>query len=253
MNEEKKENDIDITKTCLPTAKTIPSKKIEGYHWLIYGQQKIGKSTFCSQFENPLFLPTEAGLKSLSIFKMPTNRDLITNWPEFIMICREIKKSIDSNTFKFNTIVIDTVDNLYQLCLEYVCKKHEMKHPSDQDFGKGWWLVMQEFKSVINKVLSWGPGVIFTSHEELKEKKTKKECINKISPSLSGAAGKYILATVDIIAYIGFSESDERIIKTRGTDYLDAGDRTGYLDPEMPVDYKKVVEIFNKKGANKNV
>lgn len=52
----------------LPTEKKQPKQKLEDYSILLYGQPKIGKSTFCSQMDMPLFLATEPGLEALSVW-----------------------------------------------------------------------------------------------------------------------------------------------------------------------------------------
>jgi SpoVK/Ycf46/Vps4 family AAA+-type ATPase len=67
----------------LPQAKTPPKKKMEEQTILIYGPPKIGKSTLASQFDNPLFLATEAGLNALEVFQVP-----IPTWDDFLVSCK---------------------------------------------------------------------------------------------------------------------------------------------------------------------
>jgi hypothetical protein len=49
----------------LPTAKTQAKPALADMTVLVYGQTKIGKSTFCSQADGALFLATEPGLNAL--------------------------------------------------------------------------------------------------------------------------------------------------------------------------------------------
>ena len=38
----------------------------------------------------------------------------------------------------FKTIIIDTIDNAYKFCTDYVLKKFKIEHESDLGFGKGY-------------------------------------------------------------------------------------------------------------------
>ena len=42
---------------------------------VIYGAEGIGKSTFASQFPNPLFLDTEGGTSSLNVRRVKCGKD----------------------------------------------------------------------------------------------------------------------------------------------------------------------------------
>ncbi|MBM3740653.1 MAG: hypothetical protein FJW39_33305, partial [Acidobacteria bacterium] len=55
----------------LPTVKTQPKPNLADLTVLVYGQTKIGKSTFCSNSEGALFLATEPGLNSLDVYQVP--------------------------------------------------------------------------------------------------------------------------------------------------------------------------------------
>ncbi len=127
----------------LPKEKSKPKKRLEDYSILLYGQPKIGKSTFCSQFDEPLFLATEAGLNALEVYQVA-----IPTWEKFLEACAAIAKG----DHQFKTIVIDTVDNLWKSCSEYVRKRHNIHHESDLEWGKGWELVKDEFSRALTKL-----------------------------------------------------------------------------------------------------
>ena len=57
--------------SILPTAKTQPKPDLADLTVLVYGQTKIGKSTFCAQSEGALFLATEPGLNALDVYQVP--------------------------------------------------------------------------------------------------------------------------------------------------------------------------------------
>jgi hypothetical protein len=66
-----------------------------------------------------LFLATEPGLNALEVFEAP-----ITCWDDLLQACAEIAEG----KHDFKTIVIDTVDNAYRMCADYVCKKFKIEH-----------------------------------------------------------------------------------------------------------------------------
>lgn len=234
----------------LPTKKSIITNKPYQYNWLIYGAPKIGKSTFVSKFNDPLFIATEDRLKALSVYKLP-EEGAVKTWQEFVLICGQIKEAINKNQFKWETIVVDTVDNLIQLCITYICQKNGIQYPSDIEYGKGWALIHSEFFRVINHLSSLGKGLIFVSHESIKNVKTRSIEYTKIIPSITGKVGASLIAMVDIVAHIGFDKDnpEERIIELRGNESLEAGDTTGTLPPIMPFDYNLFEEKFKNIAA----
>lgn len=230
----------------LPTVKTMPKKNLADYTICLYGEPKIGKSTFASQFDNPLFLATEAGLNALESFQIP-----IASWDDFLEACALIAKG----NHEFKTIVIDTVDNLTKFCSEYVCKKNNIQHESDLGYGKGWTLVKNEFLRVLTKLSLLSSGLILISHAKTEEIKTRTASINKTSPTLSNSFREIILGMADIILYAHTIQQtskegkveEVRILRTKAAETYEAGDRTGRLPESLLFSY----EAFKKAWDNK--
>ena len=235
----------------LPTEKTPPDIKLNRQTILIYGPSKIGKSTFCSQIDNALFLATEPGLNGLETYNMP-----IKTWRELLDASSEISKM----DHKFEFIVIDTIDNAYQMCSEYICERHKVFHESELQWGTGYAFVRNEFHRVINKLSLLPMGLILISHSKEKEIKTRTGSFSKIVPTLPEKASDMIVGLADIILYCDIenkiNENDKpyfnRVIHTKQhTDY-EAGDRTKKLPETLPLDFNEFVKYFNnKKGASK--
>jgi hypothetical protein len=95
----------------LPTTKTKPTTDLAKQSILLYGVPKLGKSSFASQFPEAMFFECEPGLNHLEVFKLPTY-----SWEAFLEACKLLAKG-DHN---FKTIVIDTVDNAFKMCSDYV-------------------------------------------------------------------------------------------------------------------------------------
>lgn len=86
---------------------------------VIYGPEGIGKSTFASQFPNPLFIDTEGSTKNLDVARM----DKPTSWT----MLKSQLEYIKSNPTVCKTVVIDTIDWAEQLCIDDICSKYGKK------------------------------------------------------------------------------------------------------------------------------
>lgn len=229
---------------ALPSEKTKPKEQIEEYTMFLYGPPKVGKSTFCSRMNNPLFLATEAGLNALEVYQIP-----IATWPEFLEAC----KLIADGKHQFRTVVIDTVDNLYNFCSDYVCKKAGVQHESDLEWGKGWDMVNDEFLRAITKLSLLPYGLVMTSHSEEKEIKSRNApAITKVVPTLSKGARKIVLGMADFILYaepVQTKDGEVRVLRTKPTENYEAGDRTQRGIPAtLPFKYASLLKAF--EGGN---
>ena len=227
--------------SVLPDEMTAPIHDLSQLIMLIYGVPKIGKSTFCSHADDALFLATEPGLKSLSVFAIEVEK-----WKDILDAGAELGKSE-----RFKTIVVDTIDIAYQHCLDHVCLAHSIKHPQDLEYGKGWALVNKEFSRVIIKLATLGRGLIFVSHSQDITLKTRTAELTKSVPTLGGKSRDFILGISDIVLYAEMTETKEgqqRILHAAPSESWEAGDRTGCLPETMPLDWTAVAE--NLKGGS---
>jgi hypothetical protein len=217
----------------------------------LYGPSKLGKSTWCSQAENAVFLATEPGLNSLEVFQVP-----IRNWEELLKACAELAEGQHG----FKTVILDTVDNAYKMCAEYVCQKNRVDHESDLAYGKGYSLVGNEFQRVINKLAFLPYGLILVSHSVEREFETRTGKIMRVVPTLPDKARKMVVGLVDLILYCDLETSKDdsgkqvyrRVIRTKPSLNYDAGDRTGRLPEILPLDFKEFLKAFNGNSKTNN-
>ncbi len=228
----------------LPTEKRKPIADVSQEIILLYGVPKIGKSSFAGQFSDALFLSTEEGLNHLEIYETP-----IKSWQDYLDIVNQIEK--DQGHFK--TVIVDTVDNLYLFCQNYIYKLHNINHESDMEWGKGWAEVESEFRRQITRLSQIkGLGKIFVSHSEDKEirEKGSKDSITVITHTLPKRARKVLSPMVDIILYMEIDDQGRRVIRTKPTERYEAGDRTGrlpdtlYMGPSPDNAYKNFLSAY---------
>lgn len=234
----------------LPTTKTPPRPSLADLTVLVYGPTKIGKSTWCSNAEQALFLSTEPGLNSLEVFQVPIN-----TWDDLLAVCGEIAEG----NHPYKTIIIDTADNAYRMCSDYICRKFKVEHESDLGFGKGYALINNEFQRVLNKLAFLPYGLFLVSHSMDKEIDTRTGKHTRIVPTLPDKARKIVLGMVDMILYCDIEATAgiegrstiRRVMRTKPSANYEAGDRTGRLPEVIDLDFNKFIEAFNAPAGDR--
>ena len=235
--------------TLLPIVKSEINVKLSDQVILVYGRPKIGKSTFCSYFDEALFIATEPGLNHLEVFKVPVN-----SWEKFLEVCREIAEG----HHPFKTIIIDTIDNLVGFCNDYICRKNDIGHISEMPMGKGWAMSTAEFTRVISKLSMLGIGPVMVAHVKQEEIETKTKKYNRWTINVGGKSQDAILAMPDIILFMDSEVeggAERGVIRTKPSMYFEAGDKSRRL-PEVisfPLDNPKVAydQIVTAFGIKK--
>lgn len=117
--------------------KSIENKKTPRI--VFYGVAGIGKTTFASQFKNPIFLACEDGFGNLDV-----NYIEIKNFEKFVEALEFLKDK------EFNTIVIDTLDALERLIFAHICKENKISSIEDMGFGKGYAVALNIWRNLLN-------------------------------------------------------------------------------------------------------
>lgn len=206
--------------------------------WLIHGPGKIGKSTFASGWESPLFLATERRLQHLKGVSFV----FIKDWKSFKEIVKELNQS--SYSRKYKVIVLDVVDHLWSYCVEHTCKRLGIEHQSEEGFGKGWDAIDKEFKDTFYRLLSYPYGLIVVSHSKVVQIQSLRSSHDKFITTLPERARRIIVPHMGVIGYIDYDELPIvkngktryvkcRTIRFRGTETVEAGDGEGVLPDKL--------------------
>jgi len=187
---------------------------------LWYGVEKIGKTVLASKFPSTLFLFFESGGKALTLMQ-----ELMPDWVTF----RKAVKKLTTTKHPFKNVVIDTADIAYDRCLEQVCIEMAIDHPSDEEYGKAWGAVKQEFNRQVLALNNSGLGVICVAHQAVKSLKSRSRSDehHRIQPLMSKQALAVIEPMVDIYAYFHFDADGKRQIQIVGDELVAAGHRLG--------------------------
>lgn len=232
-----------MTTTILPLKAKAVEEDIMKYLFLVYGRQKIGKTSLFAQWPDALFLSTEPGTKGLEIFEIQ-----VTNWDTLLQAVKELEEEK-----RFTSVVIDTADRAYDMCLDYTCKKLRIPYPGTDDtgkndYGKSWRAVRMEFLSAINRIVNTGRGVCFTSHaREYQVRSRSGETWDQISPTMSKQSRETIESIVDFFFFAEYVRDLQgnirRILITEGDEIIWAGHRDG-----LGLSFPRFLPLLKKGG-----
>lgn len=215
-----------VSSLALPDEPKEPDHDLSHYTMLLYGREKIGKTTVLSSFPDAIFFATEPGTKGLRIFEFNHEDGGVKNWDIF----RKGVELLEKNPGKFKTVVIDTVDRAYDMCLDWVCENKGIEYPgtdSDgkEDFGKSWRAVKTEFMEMMHRISQSGRGICLTSHAKETTIKTKSgDKYDRIFPTMGNQARAIVEAMVDLFFYAEYIK-DQRVLICKGDETIWAGAR----------------------------
>jgi len=239
----------------LPIEKTPADFDLSKQTVLIYGPPGIGKSTFASQFPDVLFLATEEGLRGIECYQIP-----IGSWAQLQQAYEEILADQKSKNPRFKTICIDTIDVAYLYLEKVICDQYNARAINDDKssltWGTGYSIAKNRIRAVIMAFGQLPCGLILTSHSKSREYKSRTGDFIKQVPSMPDAVCReVIIPMTDIVLYCeieteydrdGKFVKDVRAIKTAPNKFYEAKDRTGRLPAELPLDYDKFIEAYNR-------
>ena len=237
---------------------------------LLHGPPKIGKSTLATSFPRPiLYIAAEtAGVKYLNF----TTKDKVLaiesddGWSQFKKLVTSMKRGL-----RFETVIVDTVSMLFELCKRHHCKTLRVDHPSDKhDHGATWSKIGDDFLKWVGLLSSYTvehkARLILVAHSKEETIETDMEkAIKKITVALPGQAARIITARPDHIWYMGYGGMDEsgsltdfkseRALWIQGTSVIYAESRDRGLSRKMKVidpipekdTYQHVLSAYSKR------
>lgn len=228
----------------------------------VYGVEGIGKSTFASQFPDPLFFDLDGGTSRLNVKRVTD----IQSWPQLMQSIEEVWK----NTGTCRTLVIDTADAAERLCIVYLCGKHEKKGIEDFGYGSGYAYLVEEFARFLLSLetcVAQGVNVVILAHAILKtitlpeemgqydhwELKLSTKTTNKVAPLVKEWADMLLFANYETILVTDDkskkqkAQGGQRMMWTSHTTFADAKNRFN-LPEKLPFDYSYIAKCIPDGG-----
>lgn len=200
----------------LPTGETLTAGGMEQGTWMIYGKKRVGKSSLASQFPGAIVFAFEPASQ-----RVAANRVFCPSWAHFLHYINLLKTTKHS----FQVAVIDTGYEAYQRCLEDVCKKEGVAHPSESNsgWGKAWAAVSAEFRRAHIELAGTGLGLVVVCHDKDMECVTRAgQKFNMVVPKLSSQADDYYRAVIENVIYYHYRDR-QHWLTLRGSDFIFAG------------------------------
>lgn len=182
----------DFSHLTLPDKPSIPSNDIKGYSYLIYGEEKIGKTSFVNQFGAFIFA-FEKGPSRLSVL----TSKVLTSWE----MAQHYLKLNEEQPGKYPFYCLDTGHAGYDRCLEYICRRDGIKHPGKvKDYGASWKEILIEFTQFHSRLANLG-GFLVISHERTREREGEYGKFDRIEPAFSESTEMFYKAIIDLVGY----------------------------------------------------
>ena len=219
---------------------------------MLYGTHGIGKSTFGSMADRPIFIQTEDGLGEIECDKLP----VATRYGDILTALA----ALYSEDHDYQTVVIDSLDWLERLIFAEVCAKRGVESIEDIGYAKGYTFALTQWREILDGLDALrnerGMQVILIAHSRIEKfDNPETESYDRYVPRLNKHASALIQEWCDEVLFAtyrvhtkhtdeGFNRkrtqgigTGERIIRTTERPAHMAKNRLGLPD-EMPLDYR---------------
>lgn len=168
---------------------------------LIYGPQGLGKSTFGSLADTPVFIQTEDGLDAIDVPAFPLAKS-------FADVMESLTKLAEEE-HDFKTVVIDSLDWLEPMLWKQVAAENNVPSIETIGYGKGYALALdlwREYISLINFLRDERHMmVIQTAHAEIKRfENPTTDAYDRYQIKLHRLASGLILEHSDIVLFTNY-------------------------------------------------
>lgn len=130
---------------------------------VIYGPGGVGKTTFASEFPNPVFIQTEDGAGELEITSF--SEGPLSTYAQV----DEALTALATEEHAFRTLVVDSVTRLEPLVWDAVCKANKWANIEEPGYGKGYALADSYWRNFMDACI-WlrdnkGMTIVLLGHE----------------------------------------------------------------------------------------
>lgn len=225
---------------------------------LIHGVAGVGKTTFASEANNPVFIQTEDGLGTLPATHFPLAR----TYEEVL----ESLGSLYTEDHDFRTVVIDSVDWLEPLVWAKACRDNGWNSIEDAGYGKGYVACLGLWRQYVDGLNALrderGMAVVQIAHTDIKRfDSPEHDPYDRYVIKLHTRAAALLLEHSDVVLFanyristvkadVGFNKkvnramgSGERVIHTAEKPAFLAKNRYG-LPETLPLEWQAFAQAM---------
>lgn len=240
---------------------------------VIFGEPSSGKTSFCAACPDSFIIATEpgqdfvAGAPAKRVFSWapgPNGYDKAR--PDFQSMVRRIYERVEAGTFPYRSVTVDIVDNLYGYCLSEVCARKGIDYPPENDFGRTWKEVREEWERWIRSLLDI-VAVNFITHAATEKveiegkraagakKGTTKEIERRMPTFRGNKAAQFLDGIISLTGFAHKGLGGEYLITFSPTPILGTKDRTGVFADAGPIPlvWDTVAEYYRAAAEAKGI
>lgn len=217
----------------------------------VYGQPFSGKTTFAVGSPDHYVLSTDGNAQySTNSYKVITDEvtvnGRITLRKQAWEVFKEEIAKLETGS-KYKTIIVDLVEDTYEMARLYMYNKLGITHESDDAF-RAWDKVRTEYLSTMRRLLNLPYDVVLLSHEDTSKDITKKsgENITAIKPNVTEKVANKLAGMVALVGR-AVCENNEYQLQIKTDEVTFGGGRLGINNITIPLDWSKVTELFESK------
>lgn len=225
---------------------------------VVYGPEGIGKSTFASQFPNPVFIDTEGSTKFMDVARTPA--------PSSWAMLMEQAQYFRSHPQECKTLVIDTADWAEQLCINKICAEKRISGIEDIGYGKGYVYLEEDFGRLLNlleEITRLGINVVLNCHAQMRKFEQPDElgAYDRWELKLQKKTAALVKEWADIVLFANYktyvinvdnqgaqkgknkAQGGKRVMYTTHHPCWDAKNRHS-LETELPFEFIQIAHLF---------
>jgi hypothetical protein len=217
----------------------------------VYGQPFSGKTTFAVGSPDHYVLSTDGNAQySTNSYKVITDEvtvnGRITLRKQAWEVFKEEIAKLETGS-KYKTIIVDLVEDTYEMARLYMYNKLGITHESDDAF-RAWDKVRTEYLSTMRRLLNLPYDVVLLSHEDTSKDITKKsgENITAIKPNVTDKVANKLAGMVALVGR-AVCDNNEYQLQIKTDEVTFGGGRLGINNVTIPLDWKELTELFDSK------
>ena len=214
----------------------------------VYGAPFSGKTTFAVGAPDHYVLSTDGNAQySTDSYKLITDEVTVNGRMKQRKLAWEVFKDeidrLEAGT-QYKTIVVDLVEDTYEMARLYMYQKLGITHESDDSF-RAWDKTRTEFLSTMRRLMNLPYDIVLLSHEDTSKDITKRsgENITAIKPNITDKVANKLAG---MVALVGRAVCDnEYTLEIKTDEVTFGGGRLGISNVTVPLEWEEVAKLFD--------
>ena len=222
----------------------------------IYGAPFSGKTTFACGSPNHYVLSTDGNAQyTTDSYKIITDEVKVEGRLTKRKLAWDVLKDEISRLEaerKYETIILDLVEDTYEMCRLYMYQKLGITHESDDTF-RAWDKVRTEYLSTMRRFINLPYNIILISHEDTTKDITKRsgENITAIKPNITDKVANKLAGLVALVGRT-IVDGDKYTLSIKTDEVTFGGGRLGVSNCTLPLNYDAVADLFENKTTKRS-